>query len=198
MYVERIPNRNSNPTWLIRESKWVDGNVQKTTLANLTKLPMQVIKGIQILLKGGTAVQSVHDAFDIQSSKQHGQVAAVLGIMNQLELPKLIAPKHTRFRRLILGMIAARVIQPKSKLATSAMLDVHTATTTLNEELGLKRVDEDDLYDAMDELLKRKTEIECRLAKRHLNSGGLVLYDVTSSYVEGEKNEWAAYGTNRD
>ena len=191
MYVERIPNRNSNPTWLIRESKWVDGKAQKTTLANLTKLPMAVIQGI---LKGGTAVKSVEDAFDIQSSTQHGQVAAVLGMMNQLGLPEMITPKNTRFRRLVLGMIAARVIEPRSKLATSAMLDA----PTLNEELGLKRVDEDDLYEAMDELAKQKTAIECRLAQRHLNPGGLVLYDVTSSYVEGEKNEWAAYGTNRD
>ena len=124
MYVERIPNRNSNPTWLIRESKWVDGKAQKTTLANLTKLPMAVIR---VLLKGGTAVKSVEDAFDIQSSTQHGQVAAVLGMMNQLGLPEMITPKNTRFRRLVLGMIAARVIEPRSKLATSAMLDAPTA-----------------------------------------------------------------------
>ena len=198
MYVAKIPNRNSNPTWLIRESKWVNGKVQKTTLANITKLPREVIDGIRILLKGGTAVQSFDNAFAIQSSKNHGHVAAVLGVMKQLQLPELIAPKNSRFRRLILGMIVARVIKPASKLSTSAMLDVDHASTTLNEELGLKRVDEDDLYDAMDELFKRKTDIECRLAKRHLKEGNLVLYDVTSSYVEGEKNEWATYGYNRD
>ena len=198
MYVARIPNRNSNPTWLIRESKRVDGKIVKTTLANITKWPQPVIDGLRILLKGGTAIQSVEDAFDIQSNRPHGHVAAVLGIMKQLQIPELIASKNSRFRRLILGMIAARVIRPGSKLETSAMLDAHTASTTLNQELGLKRVDEDDLYDAMDELLKRKTEIECRLARRHLQDGSLVLYDVTSSYVEGEKNEWAAFGYNRD
>ncbi|MYK62694.1 MAG: IS1634 family transposase, partial [Rhodothermaceae bacterium] len=198
MYVARIPNRNSNPTWLIRESKRVDGKIVKTTLANITKWPQPVIDGLRILLKGGTAIQSVEDAFDIQSNCPHGPVAAVLGIMKQLQIPELIASKNARFRRLILGMIAARVIRPGSKLETSAMLDAHTASTTLNQELGLKRVDEDDLYDAMDELLQRKTEIECRLASRHLQDGSLVLYDVTSSDVEGEKNEWAAFGDNRD
>jgi len=198
MYVAKIPNRNSKPTWLIRESKWINGKSVKTTLANITKLPMEIIEGLRILLAGGTAVKSVKEAFSIRSNTPHGHVAAVLGMMNQLHLPELIAPKNSRFRRLVLGMIAARVIKPASKLATSAMLDAQTASTTLNEELGLKRVDEDDLYDAMDQLLKRKTDIECRLAKRHLKEGSMVLYDVTSSYVEGEKNEWAAYGYNRD
>ncbi|MCY4674940.1 MAG: hypothetical protein OXD43_14470 [Bacteroidetes bacterium] len=198
MYVPKIPNRNSKPTWLIRESKWINGKSVKTTLANITKLPMETIEEFRILLAGGTAVKSVKEALTIRSNPPHGHVAAVLGMMNQLHLPELIAPKNSRFRRLVLGMIAARVIKPASKLSTSAMLDVHTASTTLNEELGLKRVDEDDLYDAMDELLKRKTNIECRLAKRHLRQGSMVLYDVTSSYVEGEKNEWVAYGYNRD
>ncbi len=198
MYVARIPNRNSNPTWLIRESKRVNGKIVKTTLANITNLPQAVIEGIRILLKGGTAVTSFKESFHVQSSKKHGQVAAVLEIMKQLEIPELIAPKNSRFRRLILGMVAARVIKPAIKLSSSSMLDVKTASTTLNEELGLKRVDEDDLYDAMDTLFERKTEIECRLAKRHLTEGGLVLYDVTISYVEGEKNEWAAYGYNKD
>ena len=159
---------------------------------------MEIIEGLRILLAGGTAVKSVEDAFTIRSNTPHGHVAAVLGIMKQLGLPELIAPKNSRFRRLVLGMIAARVIKPASKLATSAMLDVRTAASTLNEELGLKCVDEEDLYDAMDQLVKHKTSIEQRLAKRHLKEGGLVLYDVTSSYVEGRKNEFAAYGYNRD
>ena len=198
MYIAKIPNRNSNPTWLIRESKWVNGKSVKTTLANITRLPMEVIEGLRILLAGGNAVKSVEEAFTIRSSTPHGQVAAVLGTMKQLRLPELIAPKNSRFRRLVLGMIAARVIKPASKLATSSMLDARTATSTLNEELGLKCVDEEDLYAAMDQLVQHKTRIEQRLAKRHLKEGGLVLYDVTSSYVEGQKNELAAYGYNRD
>ena len=198
MFVDRIPNRNSNPTWLIRESKRVGGKVVKTTILNITKLPQDVIQGIRILLKGGTAVKSIKDAFNICSNTPHGHVAAVLGSMKQLNIPELIGSKNSRFRRLVLGMIAARVMQPASKLATSTMIDAETASSTLNEELALKRVDEDDLYDAMDQLFKRKTDIECRLAKRHLTEGGMVLYDVTSSYVEGKKNELAAFGYNRD
>ena len=198
MYVAKIPNRNSNPTWLIRESKRVNGKIVKTTLANITKLPSAVIEGLRILLAGGTAVKSIQEVFTIRSNTPHGHVAAVLGIMKQLRLPELIAPKNSRFRRLALGMIAARVIKPASKLATSSMLDVRTAASTLNEELRLKCVDEEDLYHAMDQLVKHKTSIEQRLASRHLREGGMVLYDVTSSYVEGQKNELAEFGYNRD
>ncbi|MXZ17608.1 MAG: IS1634 family transposase, partial [Rhodothermaceae bacterium] len=125
MFVDVIPNRNSNPTILIRKSERIHGKPTKTTLANLTKLPKVVVDGIRILLKDGTAIESVEDAFDIQSNRPHGHVAAVLGIMKQLQIPELIALKNTRFRRLILGMIAARVIRPGSKLETSAMLDAH-------------------------------------------------------------------------
>lgn len=198
MFVDRIPNRNSNPTWLVRESKWIHGKAVKHTIANITKLPQEVIQGIRILLKGGFAVKSLEDLFCIQSNKPHGHVAAVLGTMKQLNIASLIAPKNSRYRRVILGMIAARVLYPCPKLATSTMLDVETAPDTLNEELALKRVDADDLYDAMDVLVKRKSKIEKELAKRHIQNGSIVLYDVTSSYVVGNHNELADYGYSRD
>jgi len=198
MFVERIPNRKSNPTFLIRESKWVDGRAVKITLANITKLPKAIIDQIRLLLKGGTVAQEFEDMFDVQSNLPHGHVAAVLGTMNHLKIPELIAPRNSRFRRLILGMIAARVLRPVSKLATGSMMDANTVASTLNEELGLKRVDQDDLYDAMDTLIQHKTAMEGRLAKRHLKEGALVLYDVTSSYVEGKKNAWAEFGYNKD
>lgn len=198
MFVERIPNRNSNPTFLIRESKWINGSAVKRTLANITKLPDAIIEQIRLLLKGGTVVQEFKDMFDTQSNLPHGHVAAVLGTMEQLKIPELIAPQNSRFRRLVLGMIAARVLRPVSKLATGSMMDSECPSSTLNEELALKRVDQDDLYEAMDALVKQKTSIECRLAKRHLKEGALVLYDVTSSYVEGEQNELADFGYNKD
>ena len=198
MFVERIPNRNSNPTFLIRESKWVDGKAVKRTLANITKLPLPIIEQIKLLLKGGTVVQAFDDMFEIQSTLPHGHVAAVLGTMEQLKIPELIGPKNSRFRRLVLGMIAARVLSPASKLATGYMMDSDSPSSTLNEELGLKRVDQDDLYEAMDQLVTHKTDIECRLAKRHLKEGALVLCDVTSSYVEGQKNELADFGFSKD
>ena len=198
MFVDVVKNRRWAPTILIRESKWIDGKSKKITLANLTKLPQPVIDGIRILLKGGTAIDSIKTAFTVVENKPHGHFAAVLGIMKQLKIPNLIASKNSRFRRLVLGMIAARVLMPQSKLATSTMLDKDSHANTLNRELALKRVDQDDLYEAMDQLLEHKTAIECRLAKRHLTEGGMVLYDVTSSYVEGKKNELAAFGFNKD
>ena len=167
-------------------------------LANISKLPQEVIDDLRILLKGGTAVGSIEHAFTIQRNLPHGHVAAVLGMMDQLGMPELIAPKNSRFRRLVLGIIATRVFKSVSKLATSSMLDIRSASSTLNHELGLKCVDEDDLHEAMDELVKHKMAIECRLAQRHLAEGTMVLYDVTSSYVEGKHNEGAAYGENRD
>jgi len=198
MYVEQIPNRNSKPTYLVRESKWMDGKSVKFTIANITRFSEDFREQIKILTKGGTAVKSIKDAFQIQSNKPHGHVAAVLHVMKQLKIAELIAPGNSRFRRLVLGMIAARVFKPASKRTTSALLDARTATSTLNQELALKCVDQDDLYDAMDELAVHKTEIECRLARRHLAEGGMVLYDVTSSYLEGEKNHFGAFGYNRD
>ena len=132
MYVEQIPNRNSKPTWLIRESKWIDGKSVKFTVTNLTRLPQAIIDGIRTLLKGGTAVKSIKDAFEIRSSKPHGHVAAVLGMMTQLKIHDLIAPKNSRFRRLVLGMIAARVLDPASKLRTSTMLNPLPIPSTKN------------------------------------------------------------------
>ena len=198
MFVDRVPNRKSPPTYLIRESFREGKKVRKRTLANITKLPIEAIEQIRILLRGGTAVDSVSDAVSIVSNKPHGHVAAVLSVMNQLGLAELIDPRNSRNRRLVMGLIAQRVLDPASKLATSAALDAPTASDTLNEELDLKRVDVDDLYEAMDYLTARKTAIEQRLAERYLKEGSMVLCDITSSYVEGNKNEFAKFGYNRD
>jgi len=179
MYSAKIPNRNSRPTWLIRASRREGKKTIKTTIENVTNLPESIREGLRILLKGGSAITSLRDALHVKSMKHHGHVAVVLSMMKQLKMAELIAPKNSRFRRLILGMIAARIIKPTSKLATSNMLNNKSCTTTLNEELALNYVDQDDLYEAMDELIKHKTTMECRLAKRHLTEGGMVLYDVT-------------------
>ena len=168
----------------------------KDTHANLSKLPPELVDQIQVLLKGGTAVKNVEEAFEVADSRPHGHVAAVLGIMGKLGFPRLIDPKNSRLRRLVMGLIAARVLKADSKLATSTVLDAPNAPHTLNEELGLKRVDSDDLYAAMDYLVARKGAIERRLAQKHLSS--MVLCDVTSSYVEADNNELAAFGYNRD
>ena len=161
-------------------------------------MPQDVIQAIDALLKGSRVSKTWKDAFDALSNKAHGHVAVVLGMMEPLGFPELIAPKNTRFRRLVLGMIAARVLQPASKLATISLLDQRRCRSTLNELLDLQCVDEDPLYEAMDTLVGQKSRIECALAKKHLDEGSLVLYDTTSRDVEGTKNPWAAYGDHRD
>ncbi len=198
MYVSRIPNRNSKPTWLIRESHRNGEKIDKITILNITKLPLPLILQIRELLRGASVFKSVHDLFERLGSKAHGHVALVLGMVRKLKVPALLHAKNSRNRRLVLGMITARVLTPASKLATRTLLDVNSASSTLNEELALKRVDADDLYEAMDWLCKQKTAIECRLAKKHLREGSMVLYDLTSSYVEGKQNEWAEFGYSRD
>ena len=166
----------------------------KAVKSTITKLPQEVIEGIRVLLKGGVAVQSLEDLFCLQSKKAHGHVAAVLGTMKQLNMAFLIAPKNSRHRRVILGMMAARILHSCPKLATRTMLDTEGAANMLNEELALKRVDADDL----DVLVERKTDIKRQLAKRHIQEDALVLYDVTRSYVKGNHNELVEYGYSRD
>ncbi|MCY4562229.1 MAG: hypothetical protein OXC03_08050 [Flavobacteriaceae bacterium] len=176
----------------------MNGKSVKTTIANISKLPLPIILVIKELFKGGIVVKSIEDAFTLISSKPHGHVAVVMHMIKKLGIPKLLAHRDSHNRRLVLGMTAARVLHHSSKLATSTLLDRCSASSTLNEELVLKRVDSDDLYQAMDWLIERKTDMESRLAKRHLTEGEMVLYDLICSYVEGKQNEFAAFGYNID
>lgn len=198
MHIERVPNRNSPPAILLRQSYRENGKVRKRTLANLSKLPDDAIEGLRILLKGGTAIQSLESAFDIQRSLPHGHVAAVLGTLNNLGLESLIDPRSSRQRNLVTAMIVARIIDPASKLATARGFSTETASSTLGELLGVEAADEDQLYEAMDWLLERQQEIETGLAAKHLSNGSLILYDVTSTYFEGTTCPLAQYGYSRD
>ena len=198
MHIERVPNRNSPPAVLLRQSYREGGKVRKRTLANLSKLPDETVEGLQILLKGGTAINKLEDAFEIIRSRPHGHVAAVLGTLLKLQLEQVIAGSRSRERDLVIAMIVARVIEPSSKLATARGLSPETCTSTLGELLGVANASEDDLYQAMDWLLERQADIETSLAQRHLEDGTLVLYDVSSTYFEGETCPLAQYGYNRD
>ena len=202
MYVATVPNRGARPTYLIRQGKRYGRKVVKTTLANISKLPDDIIDYIRILLRGGVAVDDPQYAFQhsfrFTKGIPHGNVAAVLGCLRDLKLHSIIATKDSKQRRLAIALIAARILDPKSKLATSAALHPDTASHSLGTELGLENIDEDDLYQTMDWLLKRKSTIEERLARQHLEEGSLVLCDVTSTYVEGEALELAEYGYSRD
>jgi transposase len=198
MHIERVPNRNSPPAVLLRQSYREGGKVRKRTLANLSKLPDETIEGLRILLKGGTAINQLEDAFEIIRTRPHGHVAAVLGTLLKLQLEQLIAASPSRERDLVIAMIVARVIEPSSKLATARGLSPETCTSTLGELVGVANASEDDLYEAMDWLLERQADIETSLAQRHLEEGTLVLYDVSSTYFEGETCPLAQYGYSRD
>ena len=192
------PQPQLPPAILLRESFREDGKVRKRTLANLSKWPSTLVEGLKILLKGGRAVARLEDAFHIARSLPHGHVAAVLGTLKKLRLDRAIAGAASPERQRAVALIAARILDPGSKLATARGLAAATARDSLAETLGLGEIDEDDLYAAMDWLLERQDAIERRLAKRHLADGALVLYDLTSTYLEGRCCPLAKRGYSRD
>ncbi len=198
MYIDTVPNRSSPPAILLREGWREGGKVKKRTLANLSKWPPEVVEGLRVLLKGGTAVKRLPEAFEIERSLPHGHVAAALGALERLGLPGLIDSRPSPQRDRVLALIAARILHPGSKLAAARGLAEETARDTLGEALGLGEAGEDDLYAAMDWLLKRQPDIERRLAKRRLKEGTLVLYDLTSVYLEGRRCPLAKRGHSRD
>jgi transposase len=197
MYIEAIPNRNSPPAILLREAYREDGKIKKRTLANLSAWPPEIIEGLRTLLKGGTAISADKKAVSILRSLPHGHVAAILGTLRAIGLDRLLGPAD-RCRDLITAMIVSRLIAPTSKLATARALDPATAASSLGEVLSLGAVEEDELYEALDWLVERQSSIEASLARKHLKDGVLVLYDVSSSYVEGSCCSLARYGYSRD
>ncbi len=197
MYVETVPNRNSPPAILLRESVREGSKIRKRTLANLSSWPPAQIDGLRRLLKGEPLV-APDQALQIVRSLPHGHAAAVLGTLRRLSLDDLLARSRCRERDLVCALITARVIDPRSKLATARGLDEETASSSLAGLLQLASADEDDLYAAMDWLLPRQARIEQALAKRHLADGCLVLYDVTSTYFEGRRCPLGRFGHSRD
>jgi transposase len=193
MHIHVIPNRNSNPAILLRESYREGGKVKKRTLANLSHFPLDQVETLRRALRGELLVPA-DSAFETIESKPHGHVEAIRRAMKQLGFEQLICTKRSPERDLVVAMVAARILKPNSKLATTRWWHF----TTLPDELGVAEAREDDLYAAMDWLLDRQTKIEKKLATRHLREGGMVLYDLTSSYLEGENCSLAAQGHNRD
>jgi len=200
MYVATVPNRNSPPAILLRESFRLNGQVRNRTLANLSHWPPAQLDALRSVLKGATSVAPpLPQAFEIVRSRPHGHVAAVLGTLHRLHLDQLIDTHSSHPRDLVLAMIVARVLEPASKLATSRFLHPDTLTSTLGELLHLdSTTTEDELYQAMDWLLPQQARIEQALAKRHLAEGALVLYDLTSTYFEGRHCPLAKLGHSRD
>jgi len=193
MHIHVIPNRNSKPAILLRESYREDGKVKKRTLANLSHFPLDQVDTLTRALKG-EKLAPVESLFEVIDSKLCGHANAVRLAMKRLGFAKLVSSNSSRERDLVVAMVAARILEPDSKLATTRWWN----NTTLPGDLGVDDADEDELYAAMDWLLDSQGRIEKKLAGCHLAEDGLVLYDLTSSYVEGESCPLAALGYSRD
>jgi hypothetical protein len=198
MYIESVPNRSSPPAILLRESFREGGKVRKRTLCNLSDWPAAHIAGLRGVLKGGTVIPAEREAFTVIRSLPHGHVAAALGTARRIGLDRILGPEGNRCRDLVLALLIGRILEPASKLAAARGLSPATAASSLGEVLDLGEVDEDDLYTALDWLLERQPAIETALAHRHLTNGTLVLYDVSSSYMEGRCCPLSQRGYSRD
>jgi len=197
MYITRVPNRDSPPAVLLRESYREGGKVKNRTLANLSSWPEAKVEALSRALKG-LPPAGLEGMVEVSRSLPHGHVAAVLGTIGELGLEHLIDPAPSRHRDLVTAMITAAVIGGWSKLATARGLRAETAASSLGAVLGLGACDEDDLYAAMDWLLPRQETIEDELAGRHLRGGMLVLYDVSSAAFEGRTCPLGEIGHARD
>ncbi len=180
-------------THLLRRSYREDGKVKNETLGNLSHLPDAVIDLIRRSLQGETFVP-VGEAFEITRSSPHGHVQAVALAMQRLGMASVLGARSCPERDRVLALIAARIIEPATKLATTRWWH----TTTLAQEFGVADADEDDLYAAMDWLLERQDAVQKKLSSRHLHDDGLVLYDLSSSYFEGVTCPLARRGYSRD
>ena len=193
MHIDVVPNRGARPAYLLRESYREGGRVHKRTLANLSALSDEQILAIRAVLRG-EQLGTVGERFEAIASRAHGHVQAVRVAMRRLGFESLLAARPSRQRDLVLAMVAARIVAPHTKLATTRWWH----TTTLAEDCGVADADEDELYAAMDWLLARQDTIEKKLAARQFDAGGLVLYDLSSSYFEGSTCPLAKLGYSRD
>lgn len=193
MHVEHVPNRRSRPTILLREAHREGKKIIKRTIANLTDWPAEKVDALRRVLRGEKLV-TPSELFRIERSLPHGHVEIILTILRKLGLDSLIASRRCRERDLVVAMIAERLIEPASKLGTTRLWE----TSTLSEELDLGPTSVNELYAALDWLLSRQPAIERKLAARHLKSGSLVLYDVSSSSYYGRHCELAQFGHDRD
>lgn len=202
MYVDIVPNRNSPPAILLREAWRENGKICKRTVANISDWPMDKVDALRAVLRseGGLDVVPKGEApMEVVRSLPYGHVAAVVGAMRRLGMEEIIGMGGPVGKR-VQAMIAARILDPQSKLATAQSLGEESGwLQTLGQDLGLEdEVDEDALYAAMDALVLRQSAIEQTLVRRHLQDGSLVLYDLTSTYFHGHHCPLAKLGYSRD
>ena len=196
--IERVPNQSGKPAILMRHA-WREGTrIRKKTIANLSHFPPYLVEGMKALLRGAIAYEKIEDILNVERSLPHGAVAATLGMARQLGLERILHRSRSRMRDLALAATLSRIISPSSKLATARQLSPESATSSLGALLGLGKVSGNEMLEMLDWLLKRQPWIEKSLANRHLTGGTLILYDVSSSYLEGKQCPLAAFGHNRD
>jgi transposase len=193
MHIDVVPNRGSRPAYLLRESFREDGKVRKRTIANLSSLDDDQIDAIRRVLRG-EKLTTAATLFEVTASRIHGDTHAVLSAMKRLRMRELLSSRPSWEADVVMGMVASRVVAAHTKLATTRWWH----TRTLPEDLGVEHATDDDLYRSMDWLLEHQGSIEKKLSGRHLKTGGLALYDLTSSYFEGKTCSLAAMGHNRD
>jgi hypothetical protein len=199
MYVATVPNRSSPPAILLRESYRENGKVMNRTLANLSDWPAEKVQSLRAVLRGDRMMPAGEGGFEIRRSLPHGHVVAALATARQIGLDDLLPRRGSRrHRALAFGLIIARLLDPAAKLATARMLDTATASHSLGEVLDLGSVTARELYATLDWLVSEQAFIETVLARRHLKEGVLVLYDVTSTYLEGRCCPLAQFGYSRD
>ena len=196
MHIETTRSGNSR-CHLLRQSYWQDGKPKKRTLCNLSALPEHAIEALKRALKRGPALNPDNADVELRASRAHGAVSAVLGTLRDIGLDRVIFHRPDRRRALVIAMIVARLIRPGAKLRVERELGA-AGTTTLAALLGVEGVSVDELYAAMDWLGARQGAIERKLARRHLGEDDLVLYDVSSSYMEGNACPMAKRGYSRD
>ena len=198
MYVAVVPNRGSPPAILLRESYREAGKTKNRTLANLSRWPAERIEQLRAVLRGAKLLPAT-EAVEIVRALPHGHVLAALGTARHIALDTVLPRRAPQRRRdLALALIVARLLEPAAKLATARMLDPATASHSLGEMLGLGKVAAKEVYAALDWLGREQPFIEATLARRHLKEGALLLYDVTSTYLEGRCCELAQHGYSRD
>jgi hypothetical protein len=202
MLIEAVPNRKSPPAALLRESRRDEnGKSQKRMLANLSRLPVEVIVGVKTLPASGTVVR--WNEIRIERARPHGHVAAALGMVRQIALDRLTLStaqdeQSRRFCDLVVGLIADRLIAPRSKLGFVRAVTPAAARSSLGAMPALRRVAEREVYAALGWLGGQRPRIEAGLARRHLRDGMLVLYDVSSAYLEDSKCPLMRFGYSRD
>src|ERR1700744_5065015 len=195
MYVATIPNRGSPPAVLLRESYREAGKTKNRTLANLSDWPSERIELFRAVLRGDKLAPIGSNGFEIRRSLPHGHVLAALTTARRLGLDELLPRRAPQRRRdLALALIVARLLDPAAKLATARMLDTATAIHPLAEVLDLGSVTARELYATLDWLVSEQAFSETALGRRHLKEGMLVLYDVTSTYLEGRCCPLAQFG----